>query len=496
MHASEMYSKEVMVQKIFKELTTTVGDYSQALPKITIRSQKRFGASYRRSENTIFIEQAALDVCASFGADEESAIAFLLGHELTHYYQKHDWQEKGFTTGFLTTQSTFQKNIQHEKEADMYSAFITHLTGYNSIKILPDLLERIYVAYALKDKTLSSYPPLAERKSLAHSVCKTVQGLIDIYQSANYLFVLGKYEEALVSYEYLLKYIKYKELYNNIGLCALYITLPITRRDFPFVYPLTLDPTIPLRAPNGFTKEELIQKAIHNFSIATSYDASYFLSYLNLICAYDLNNQYQEASRLLNEIRPLATQAKQRQQLLIIEGIIAFRQQHKKLTRDYFSQIGNQTDFPDLERIAQLNLEILDGYSLPEPVSQDQPFVEDKIGNVNLLFYENEENSFILRDLPLDKQSVAIQKLAESKVYIFNTNQKITKFQFTSSVQSTTKQGIRIGSDSKYIQSVYPNTKKKWISHIHGTYLLLAAKGLIFDLNHNNQVVEWGIFIE
>lgn len=484
---------QVEIQQIFTQLTTVVGDYSQTLPKVVIRPQKRFGASYRRSENTIFIEQAAIDICATFGADASSAIAFLLGHELTHYYQKHEWQE----TGFLTSTATFQKNIHHEKEADTYSTFLTYLAGYNSVEILPQLLEKIYEAYELKGKTLIAYPSLSERKLLARGVCKTVQGLIDIYQAANYLYALGKYEEALVSYEYLLKYVKYKELYNNIGLCALYTVLPILKRDFPFTYPLTLDATIPLRASGSFAKEILIQKAISNFLIAVTYDESYFLSYLNLACAYDLNRQFKEVKPLLTRMQKLAIESKQEQQITILEGILAFRQGNKILANSYFLEVKSKASFPDLVTIAQININLMNGKQLEKIPQPALPLLEDKIEGINLLFYENKskETSYILRDRPLDRKLLSIQKLKDSKIYVFYTNEQFLKIQMSNALEQKTKQGIRVNSDITQIELAYLNTTQRLVPHLKGFYLLLPSKGLLFNLNENNKVTEWGIVI-
>lgn len=497
--ASTKIDNQATVERIFNQLTATVGDYSTALPKVVIRPQKRFGASYRRSENTIFIEQAALDICASFEAEKESAIAFLLGHELTHYYQKHDWQETGFTTGFLTSEAVFQENIHHEKEADTYSAFITHLAGYNSAKILPQLLEKIYDAYELKGKQMTSYPPLAARKALANEVCKTVQGLIDIYQAGNYLYALGKYEEAISNYEYLLQYVKFKELYNNIGLCALYAVLPITRRDLPFFYPLTLDPSIPLRAPLGsMTKEELIQKAVESFSIASNYDASYFTSYLNLICAYDLNGQYNEANTLLNNVKNLAITPKKQNQLAITEGILAVRRNDKSSAHQFFLQVKQQTQFPELATIALKNQRILNGElfeSNPEFI--EQPIILDKIESVSLLFYDSDKmETYSLKNTPLNKQSIHIQALSKSKVYLFIANGKITKMQFANRKGPITNKNIGINNTLAEIENAYQNIRQEIIPHTDGFFLLLPEKGLCFNLNQANQVIEWGVFYD
>lgn len=38
----------------------------------------------------IGLEEKAYDICISFGADSLNALAALLGHELVHYFEKHD----------------------------------------------------------------------------------------------------------------------------------------------------------------------------------------------------------------------------------------------------------------------------------------------------------------------------------------------------------------------------------------------------------------------
>ena len=488
---------QIEVQQIFNQLTTVVGDYSQTLPKIVIRPQKRFGASYRRSENTIFIEQAAIDICATFEEDANSAVAFLLGHELTHYYQKHDWQETGFTTGFLTPVATFQQHIHHEKEADTYSAFITHLAGYNSVKILPQLLEKIYDAYDLKGKILSGYPTLSERKALANDVCKTVQNLIDIHQAANYLYALGNYEAAMVSYEYLLKYVKYKELYNNIGLCALYTALPIIHQEHSFIYPLTLDPTIPLRKPGGFTKDALLRKAINHFSIATNYDNSYFISYLHLICAYDLNGQYQEVIPLISTTQKLASNFKEQQQLKLMKGISAFRNGHTESATRYFSTVSKDKQHKDLATIAIQNLQITQGETLIRHAEEQFSFVTDKIEGVSLLFFENQNKkaSYPLRDTPLDKKMISIEQLPQSKIYIFDNNGQLTKIQIAIAATSYTSKNIGKESTLAQIEEAYTGVKQQLVTHLNGFYLLIPSKGLLFDLNELKQVTQWGVYI-
>jgi len=445
-HATNNLLNESNINRVFFKLTQAVGDNSRALPKIVIRPNKRFGASYRRSENTIFIDQAAIDICETFGVDAESALAFLMGHELTHYYQKHDWQEAGFATSFITAQATFQAHIHQESEADTYSAFIAHLAGYETIRIIPELLEKIYIGYELKSKDLTAYPSLAERKAVANKVCKTVQGLIDIYQAANYLFAFS----------------------------------------------------FPLRAPSGITKEELLQKAIAAFAKATNYDASYFTSFLNLICAYDLANQSSEADGLLNNITNLASTKKQQQKLVLLEGILAFRKGNKLKAAQLFEQIQGNKAFPELVNIATSNLRIAQGEKIERTILPAyHPMVNSKIEGINLLFYEQPPTTaYLLKNTNLDKKTINCQVLPKSKVFIYTSNGLVTKLQLTKSNALKTTEQLGIGDHYETILNQYQPISKKIVPHQNGFFLVLPKKGLLFNFNPANQVIEWGIFID
>jgi tetratricopeptide (TPR) repeat protein len=479
-------------------LTETIGDYSQSLPEIVIRKEKRFGASYRRSENTIFIEQSAIDICASFGPHAKDALAFLLGHELTHYYQKHDWKERGFTS-FIAPKLIYREHIHHEKEADTYAAFIAHLAGYNCIQIIPDLLDKIYLEYDLKGKKLNTYPSLEERKKTGKEICKMVQNLIDIYEMGNYMFALGKFEEALVSYEYLEKYVRFKELYNNIGLGALYAAISVANHKNAFLYPLTLDPSTPLRAPSNITREDLMKKAINAFAKATNYDANYFTSFLNLICAYDVDGQTKQAMTLLNQLKRLTNTTVEKDKLLLLEGILAFRKGQNALARAHFSTIKNNNISKDLVFIATHNLKILEGTVVDVSVSVAyNPMGQDKIDNTSLLFYQPNDDifKFLLKDTPLDKKWLSIEADPAFKIYVFSSNQKVTKLQITDKPTFKTKKAIGINASFAEIKQQYPNAKFKITPQLKGYFLILPTQGLLFNMNASNKVKSWGIFVD
>ena len=88
-------------EKVYKKLLNAIGDKRKTLPVLLVTGRKKRVASYRSKDNVILIEKAAYDICETMGSDSESALAFLIGHELTHYYQKADWGRSGVICHFL-----------------------------------------------------------------------------------------------------------------------------------------------------------------------------------------------------------------------------------------------------------------------------------------------------------------------------------------------------------------------------------------------------------
>ena len=110
------------------------------------------------------------DLFASLGPDSLGAMAWLLGHELAHYYKDHHWSGDfgngladlpvGRTLKALSNQQ--KKRVEIETEADYFGGFSGYVAGYNTFGIMPRALERLYTAYEL-DAELPGYPSLSDR---------------------------------------------------------------------------------------------------------------------------------------------------------------------------------------------------------------------------------------------------------------------------------------------------------------------------------------------
>jgi len=152
------------VESIFNRLYRTSGIKILEKPKLEISNENENVAAYYPRKNVIEIEQKALTVCESFGNEFESAVAFILGHELAHSLQK-EGRVKDQATSYLAFDHVEDSGKRTEHNADMYGIFNAYLAGYKTIEILPDLIYRIYEAYDLIGKDLKRYPKLETTRS-------------------------------------------------------------------------------------------------------------------------------------------------------------------------------------------------------------------------------------------------------------------------------------------------------------------------------------------
>ena len=100
--------------RVYERLRAARGDFRYPVPTLYM-TQKEEVAEMNYRENTIYLGEKAFNVCESFGAESESAIAFILGHELTHYYEKHAWRDnfavENETSSLSTQISTLYRDM-------------------------------------------------------------------------------------------------------------------------------------------------------------------------------------------------------------------------------------------------------------------------------------------------------------------------------------------------------------------------------------------------
>lgn len=297
---------KAIAEKTLDKLFETLGQYRYKKPTLEISTDKRQVAAYLPGKNTIILEESAYALCRSFGKDSLNALAFLLGHELSHALQKEVRDEK-IQTNFLSYDKAFKATERTEKTADVQGIFTAYLAGFRVVGIVPNVIEAIYDAYDLKGKTLSGYPTFEARKATADDVMKTVEMLIDLYETANYMSATSRYELAGYSYEYILQFYQGREIYNNLGvLYALQATEYWDARIDLFAFPLEMDQATRLNKSqkargtelNPLEKTErqrLLLMARTQVEEALRLDPSYLPAKTNLVCLLNLMNRPAEA---------------------------------------------------------------------------------------------------------------------------------------------------------------------------------------------------------
>jgi len=483
-----------MMDEVYDQLKVAIGDKQRKFPVLEIRPGARSVLAYNKRRNTIFVDEKALEVCRSFGAQQKDAFAFLLAHEMTHFYQEHSWQEAGFATSFLTDRQHFEEHLADEKEADLFGAFITHIAGYQSIKLIPDLFDRIYQAYGLVEQ-LQNYPTLDHRKATAFEVCGKVKDLIQVFETANHLMLLGEYTAAISAYEHILKFVKYKELYNNVG-ASLFAAAALQNSyyDLAYQYPIELDLDLPLRKGVDADQQELLDKAIEYLSIASSMDNQHYPTYINLACAFSLKKQYRKAEMVINELRAFTTNQKHLAELIILQGIMQAQQNNKSAALQYFEDATYKSTDSGIQQLATYNQQLIEG--VVPTVSSPQADGSTIIKGIDLTF----QNDFPFKTINLadnfsyEENLLYFYQLPNTTLIHLENSRKVIAILSTTNSQQFTTKGIGINTTFQQINSTYPTNSSRIINHTRGYYLLLPSYKLFFSLNTQDRVVSWGTF--
>jgi tetratricopeptide (TPR) repeat protein len=334
-------SPQTVAQAVLDKLYRTNGNYKIKKPKLRIGKENTKVAAYYPWDNTIVIDQKAYQLCRELGRDSVAALAYIIGHELVHAFQG-EIKGKRLKTNFLAYDRLYRADMRLEKTADVQGIFNAWLAGYEVIRAVPDIIERVYSAYDLKSKQLSGYPSLAERKMAGQEVTEIVGNLIHTFESCNYLLAAGETSLAITGYEYILQYYQGIEIYNNLGLAS---SLNAQRFWDPdtdkFVYPFEVDwysklslsastrgqETIdPVQAP---LRIYFLEKAIKYFGEAIRIDPNFTPAHLNTVCALNMLNRPEAAQQyfdahLAKTLKSKQKNAKQEAAMMEIAQAISF----------------------------------------------------------------------------------------------------------------------------------------------------------------------------
>ncbi len=301
---------EQTANRVLNALYEANGNFIHDKPALVVTEDNDNAAFYLKRSNTIELSTRVYDVCTNFCEDSLSALAFVIGHELAHAYQ--DDLDIG-STSFLAYDHHHDAGIFIEESADIQGVFMAYLAGFETISILPDLIEQIYVEFGLS-KELDGYPSLEERQKTTVKVMQMAEELIHLFEISNYLIGVGEYELAQASYEYILQWYKGEEIYNNLGVSYIQLALNFTEINyFPFAFPFELTWQTRMRKPlksrglSAMSEDEMLvfqsylSKANTYFQTATKINPNNIESSINEICGLYLSGNFYEGDERLSE---------------------------------------------------------------------------------------------------------------------------------------------------------------------------------------------------
>lgn len=501
---SEKYRKS---KAIYDRLVQAKGDFRYPIPDFIMSQDERMVAWMNYDALTIGLEEKAYDVCQHFGGQADAAIATLLGHELTHYYEKHAWR-RGFAANFQDLDigvklDKIRDNVLNETQADYLGGFLAYSAGFPVFDQTPEFMANVYKAYGFPDELGDNYPSLSDRQVLARRSGERMKQLTTIFNMANWLNALGSFSEAKLYYYYILREYQSRELYNNLGIIFVREALAkFTSEEVKFLFPLELD----LAAMRNSSREvdtarlDLLREAILQFDYAISLDPDYAPAYLNKACAYTLLGDtvrakfYAETEALHRAIG--AGKNKVISDTEVLLGIIASIRQDDTAAMDYFNKAIAKNN-----TLAAVNKDVLEGKS-PTPANQEM-FPSEEIDGIYLPDFAespsyDEDSSMALTDTIslLINPKPAGEAESQSSIYIHYNSDKnlILCIQMTAPDYSgQTAKGCKIGDTTAEIIQKYGEPVRR-LGSPQGD--ILSYANLLFIVDSNEGLLQWATHYE
>jgi len=491
------YKYEV-VNRVYKDLLQARGDARQQAPDLIMNDGTRFVAWMDPKKVRIGMEEKAYDVCVRFGADSLAAMAALLAHELTHYFEKHDWS-RNFAhshSGLNAAKAIGQldEGLKQETQADYMGGVLALSAGYNVYGIMPRLLAQLYQSYGLPE-TLLGYPSLTERVAVSQNAMSQLLDLQTVFETARYLSILENYESAAQYHRHILEHFQSREIYSNAGVNLALAALPyFGPAELPYILPLETDAYSRLHSLKNVQSDRLefrkalLYEALQQFDRAILLDPKYAPAYLYKACVYAVNGEWDEAEFLLKKGRRIAGTAKAAG-FEALEGILYAMQGD---TAKAQAALGAAQQRGNI--LAGLNLDILLGVPRVPPRDVTAPSME-RIDNFAI--------DDFLRSPAVDKEILVSKQVKCGKKSMTNSGiwlhyendgeQYAVVHWCDGTGKNLTGKGIGKGAASAAVSAAY-GTPQRVLPDQGGTLWVYPGLGLLFSISPQGQVAGWGTF--
>jgi hypothetical protein len=510
-HSSAIFSQnnDNTIQQIFDNIILSIGNSFPEAPKLKL-NQRIDAAEYNSSNKTISIDSKIYKICRTFKSDSLNAMAYILGHELAHHYLNHGWldenyddddQNLSFIKHIKLNTNDSIKQMECETQADLYGGFFAHIAGYNSLKIAPSLLKKIYKEYELKDK-LRNYPTLSERQVIVQKQLEKLEELKSVFDAASIALASGFYPGAEEGFDFIIKKgFTSREIYNNLGLSYLLEAMDKAKSKVVFAYPFEFDAETRLNTDNSRDVNtdiklsiELLKSAIKAINRSLIVAPDYKPALINYICANSILAELDSVNRktyLTNattKINDVKDYDKQKWEVL--NAIILYQTDNKENGLIEFKNCASSGNV-----LAQLNYNNLNDIKN----IKTNTYVLNKMMSMNKMNLES-----VLQKLNDLEEPLKYYKLENYRLYIkFIDSTQITYFkgankrksyilQSTNASKYISSKGLKVGMNSQAALNMYPENNQ--LSSANCSYYKCGKDNITFKTN-NGKVIFWTLFL-
>jgi tetratricopeptide (TPR) repeat protein len=474
------------------------------------------------SEGYIAVEERTVEVLAGLGKDRDNALAFLLAHELAHFYLRHGWVGD-FGNAFARTDmgrkmmkaATYEEVVKREAEADYFGGFYGYIAGFDTLGVAPKALERIYAAFSLADQ-LSNYPSRSERVAIAERVRESLWKLIPVYEAGNRLLVLARYEEAARLFAHLAQIFPSREMFNNAGVAyALEAVRLLPPGAVPYVYPFELDDETRLLNQEQSGKRiaragpednqaarriRLLRSALNAFEQAHRRDSHYSTALVNSAAVESLLGDQDEAIRLAGLGLALARDEGERvtaAHALAVRGIASARSGEPKRARSELEAARQMA--PEL---AAMNISALEGRTAELPADaepREMTSLRETIAGFTArdnFSRDRDPASFTLNSAEKGEPAIGIKFWKGPDWDVTAIEVEGRRYDTVATgrdYRGITSRGVRVGSPLASLGALY-GTVDCIVPSRQGAWYVYNGSGMVFNVDAEGKVAGWFLF--
>ena len=342
---------------------------------------------------------------------------------------------------------------------------------------------------------MAGYPPREDRKALSVRTMQRIEALIDVFEMANLLAIVGSYSEARQYYQYVLKEYQSREIYNNLGVLTIMEAMGYFKEgEFKYQLPLELDLESSVSERLGpaeiALREKLLKEALRNFDAAISLDPNYAPAYLNKACVYTLLGDmpraqfYAEVEAIQCAVKNARPETASDARVLL--GILAAIKGDQTVAQKIL-----ESEVAGKNPLAEINLNILLGTSAQKKTPPDK---DETIDGIDL--YQYKDNPSSISDTKIASGLMFYQDLppgSNSRIFMTTQESKGSKplifFHITEpKYMGKSARKIARGDDRTVLEKEY-GAPLKTLKTPRGTILRYGK--VIFILGTDGKVQRW-----